>query len=455
MTVRVVEGRYYSRVRISPGEKGERRDIPVPQDRAAELDEHLTQVANDLRKAGQSLPVIERMLIEVMRTKTERDWLTVQRAVQAIVEGKTLPKLAGGTSFGEFATEYLSGELSLRFPDHIPVREPGTIEDDRARLRLYVLPHLRDIPLSAITLDHCDAVMSQLPTNYKGGRAMSRATRRHVAQVIRRMLALAAYPCRYIPVSPIPKGWLPRVGKPPRYPFLYPDEDAKLLSCKDVPLVNRVLYGLLAREGTRGPSEALAIPIHRIDFVHGTYGLGDNKTDDPRGWVLGSDVAQALQIWVEHFHPKAEPNSLLLLDPATNAPPEDSGHLANKFREHLRVAGVDRPELFESSDLRRPIRAHDLRATFITLALAQGKSEQWVMDRTGHTTSAMLQRYRRAARTVAEARMTTLVPLHMAIPEFGPFLTKTVPPLSEPVDATRTPSTRSSGQPSGAPSLPN
>ena len=194
-----------------------------------------------------------------------------------IVEGRTLPKLAGGTSFGEFANEYLSGELSLRFPDHIPAREPGTINDDKARLRLYVLPHLRDIPLSAITLDHCDAVMSQLPTHYKGGRAMSRAQRRHVAQVIRRMLALAAYPCRYIPVSPIPKGWLPRIGKPPRYPFLYPDEDAKLLACMAVPLVNRVLYGLLAREGTRGPSEALAIPIHRIDFAHGTYGLGDNK----------------------------------------------------------------------------------------------------------------------------------------------------------------------------------
>ena len=146
MTLRVVEGRHYSRVRLSPGEKGERRDIPVPADRAVELDDHLTKVANYFRKAGQSLPVIERMLIEVMLTKTERDWAIVQRAVQAIVDGKTLPKLAGGTTFGEFSVEYLSGELSLRFPDYIPAREPGTVDDDRGRLRLYVLPHLRDIP---------------------------------------------------------------------------------------------------------------------------------------------------------------------------------------------------------------------------------------------------------------------------------------------------------------------
>jgi hypothetical protein len=64
-------------------------------------------------------------------------------------------------------------------------------------------------------------------------------------------------------------------------------------------------------------------------------------------------------------------------------------------------------------------------------------SEQWVMDRTGHTTSTMLQRYRRAARTVAEAKMTTLTPLHLAIPEFAPFLkeTKTATPAAPTADA--------------------
>jgi integrase len=94
-------------------------------------------------------------------------------------------------------------------------------------------------------------------------------------------------------------------------------------------------------------------------------------------------------------------------------------------RRWRELGEVDRAELFEKSDIRRPIRAHDLRATFITLALARGKSEQWVMDRSGRTTSTMLQRYRRAARTVAEAKMTTLVPLHLAIPEFSPFVAET------------------------------
>jgi hypothetical protein len=40
------------------------------------------------------------------------------------------------------------------------------------------------------------------------------------------------------------------------------------------------------------------------------------------------------------------------------------------------------------------------------------------MDRTGHTTSGMLQRYRCAARSAAELGLGSLAPLDQAIPEF-------------------------------------
>lgn len=52
-----------------------------------------------------------------------------------------------------------------------------------------------------------------------------------------------------------------------------------------------------------------------------------------------------------------------------------SARLAEQFRKHLQIAGVDRAELFERSEARRPIRLHDTRATFITIALANGKTE--------------------------------------------------------------------------------
>ncbi|WP_437671249.1 hypothetical protein [Sorangium sp. So ce131] len=65
-------------------------------------------------------------------------------------------------------------------------------------------------------------------------------------------------------------------------------------------------------------------------------------------------------------------------------------HAAERFRAHLQLAGIDRPELFEDSDERQQVRAHDTRSTFITAALANGRSETWVADRTGHRGSVMI-----------------------------------------------------------------
>jgi len=90
-----------------------------------------------------------------------------------------------------------------------------------------------------------------------------------------------------------------------------------------------------------------------------------------------------------------------------------------RFRAELEAAGVDRPELYESSDTRQPIRLHDLRATFITVGLANGKSEAWVADRTGHKSSVMINRYRRSARLFVELDAGPLEPLDRATPELA------------------------------------
>jgi hypothetical protein len=58
---------------------------------------------------------------------------------------------------------------------------------------------------------------------------------------------------------------------------------------------------------------------------------------------------------------------------------------------------------------------HDLRGTLVTLSLANGKSETWVADRTGHTSSQMINRYRRAARSAQELELGELHPLDVAI----------------------------------------
>ena len=80
---------------------------------------------------------------------------------------------------------------------------------------------------------------------------------------------------------------------------------------------------------------------------------------------------------------------------------------------------MKRQKLFETTKHRIRLRAHDLRATFVTLALANGRPEAWVMQRTGHTASAMLTRYRRDADSIMEFYLGWLTPLHAAIPELA------------------------------------
>jgi hypothetical protein len=61
-----------------------------------------------------------------------------------------------------------------------------------------------------------------------------------------------------------------------------------------------------------------------------------------------------------------------------------------------------------------------LRATFMTISLANGRSEAWEQARTGHTSRLRINRYRRTARSVAELGLGELRSLDRAIPELAP-----------------------------------
>jgi hypothetical protein len=187
------------------------------------------------------------------------------------------------------------------------------------------------------------------------------------------------------------------------------------MACRTVPLARRVFFGLLAREGMR-VSEALGLTWTDLDLDRGVLRLDANKTDDPRSWVLGDDVARALAAWRELRGAKAKkvpnvfPKALL----------GDRGDLAHHLREGLTLAGVKRPELTVPKAGRLLLRAHDLRGSFVTLALAVGRTEAWVTDRTGHRSSQMIYLYKRASRTASELGLGWFAPLDEAIPELAP-----------------------------------
>jgi integrase len=160
-------------------------------------------------------------------------------------------------------------------------------------------------------------------------------TRRTIALTLNRLLKIRTS-------SPIPKGLAPKAGKRRVMAYLYPDEDARLLACKSIPIRERLMWGFLVREGCR-VSEALGLRWTDLDLERGAVRLDRNKTDDPRAWALAPGVAAALT----HF--KGEPSALVF------DPPADPLSLAEVLRARLVEAGVKRSELHTAQ--RGPHRA--------------------------------------------------------------------------------------------------
>lgn len=379
----VVRGRVYGRFWMG----GERREsIPMPGVRVGDT------AAIDAR--CEVIAGVIAQLVEVGRPDRARDMALqlgaapsqkvvdlVRRSVQRLVE-KSGP-VGDNVTFKQFGEQWTTGELARAYPDH--VRTKKTFGDDKQILEQYVYPHIGGTPVRAVQLHEAELVMRELPAG------LSRARRRHVAQAMHRLFKIAVYPAKILKASPLPPGFLPKLGGGRAKQFLYPDEDRSLMACTTVPLADRLFYGMLAREGMRF-SEGRDLEWSDVDLERGMVRLDENKTEDPRGWALSPGVLDCLQRWrAQH--------------PASKGPFDDvvRHHPAQRFREeHLRLAGVTRPALFESTAVRRPIVVHDLRATFVTVALANGKTETWVQDRTGHKSTLMIARYRRDARALAE-----------------------------------------------------
>ncbi len=372
----------------------------------------LAKMAARLRRAGH-VDKIVRLIEKGAKARAGRPFDTVVAAVDVLCSGNAevasdVPK------FGVFAKEWTTGALARKFPDHVRVKRSSGRDEEL--LRLYILPHVGDIPLDEFELTDGELVMASLPDICAHTKApLSAGTRRHIAQVISRLMNLAVYPGKWRTSSPIPRGWLPKVGDSKAKECLYPDEDRALLTCTDIPLLRRFAYGFLDREGTR-TDELARFTWLDIDLVHNRADLDENKTDNPRAWDMRRDSLLAMKIWRKYFRPNAKPTDLVFTDDDGVAINVD--HLADQLRKDLKRAKVDRPKLFMRSKTRLRMRAHDLRATFITVSLANGRTWEWCQQRTGHG-DAMKDTYRRKAATWVAQQQGDLAPLHLAIPEFA------------------------------------
>ena len=352
----------------------------------------LKEIGALIGSAGVAPDIGARLLTDIgAGTRTAHQ---ARQAITQIVKAHGAHKAGPELTLADLGKAWTTNEIAAAHPDH--VRAKRSAPKDAERLAV-LCRSVGKVPVRSFTLAHAKLAMAALP------RGLSSATRRQYAQILVRLMNLAVYPLEIIDRSPLPRGFLPKVTRAKATAWLYPAEDARLLACTRIPLARRVLYGVLAREGLRC-GDALGLQWTDLDLERGAIRLDTNKTDDPRAWALAPGVAKALEQWQTRSASDRVFSGVL-----------NEGRLAEAFRADLALAKVDRPELFERSASRVPIRVHDLRATFVTLALANGRSESWVSDRTGHRSSVMIQQYRRAARTAAELDLGELAPLDRAL----------------------------------------
>jgi integrase len=440
-------GKLFARVTIAPKQ---RRAVLLPSCPTIELAtaraHQMQDLVDRLRAAGHERGIDK--TLEHAAAVDADGMRKLAKAVERVASGKAPAPwdqpvlIVDGETFESFAMKWVRGELAELYPDH--VERKRSAYTDLCILRKYVFPALTGRAIASVTLEDYERVMREVAAR-AGPRKLRSASRRHVAQVMRRVMQLAEYPAKLIERNPIPANAMPRVRTEVALQYVYPDEDAELLGCiatdaRGAPLVDlgrRVLYGFLSRAGWRREEalggrveevedavvdvdqrleEVPALTWQRLDLRHGVVHLDREKTGRPRPVPIDADLVRALDAW-RTLTPKPDDDDVVFVDMTGAA--IDRYEAATLLRADLLAAKVDRPELHDAtSPLRRPVRLHDLRASMVTIGLANGRTEEWIRRRTGHTSSA-LERYRRVASTLRELDLGDWKPLDQAIPELA------------------------------------
>lgn len=410
--------RFYSKIRVAPG-KGGRRTYQLArgldQAGASLRDALLDELARAMTGAGLD---VERVIDPVLVRLAEADGAEASR-VERYIRTRLLPgqrrPVEEAPTVRAFGEAWTSGELARRYPDQVEARKVA--RRDQADLEHHVYPVIGDVLLSAVRLEHLEQVLRRLPS------AMAKSTKAKLLSKLHRLLDLACYPGRYLDHNPMPRGFAPKAARS-SFAFLYPTEEAQLLGCREVPRVRRVAYGLAARTGLR-ISEVCSLQWQQVDLARGAIRLEEHKTVAKVGArlvPLDPATVRVLRWWLEQSGAEEGTEASVF---------GLSRWLGENTRDDLRTAGVLRAELHATKAGGKPFAFHSFRRTFVTLSLGAGHTEDWVMRRTGHTTSAQLHRYRIAAATASEFGLGWLRAFDEALAETADTLRGASCPQSE------------------------
>ncbi len=264
---------------------------------------------------------------------------------------------------------------------------------DDAQLRKHLVPALGARPITAVTRADLERVVEGLDDQVRA-RALSWKTATNVWGLARKLFNDAAtskrLALRVLTASPARDVPGPDRGKRRAKQFLWPSELLTLVACERVPLHWRRLYAVAVYLGARA-GELGGLRARDIDRTRWVVSIAEAVTT--RGTPSkATRRAPKTDAGVRSF--SAEPAVRPLLDTLCAEAPE--GPLLRPFRtdgpnsasvylqRHLAVAGVTRTELFATTETRKRITFHDLRATFCTWSAIRGDEPLKIRARAGH-----------------------------------------------------------------------
>ena len=302
---------------------------------------------------------------------------------------------------------------STRWCDAREARGLTSVDDDRGRLRKWVLPKLGPRAITTITRTDLEALVEDLDSRVRA-EELSWKTALNVWGLLSKMFDDACngkqLALRVLTTDPASGVRGPDRGTKKSKVYLYPSELLKLVSCERVPIRWRRLFSIttylyLRAAEVRGLDWGDFDLEHRLVFIH--------RTVDDSGAERSTKGEESRRVPIE---PTLLPLLHAMKEEAQGVgrvidrmPPEED--LAQKLRHWLGRAGVTRAELFASDRTRRQLRFHDLRATGITWRAIRGDDPLKIMKAAGHKDFATTMAYVRDAEQVSDGFGSVFAPL--------------------------------------------
>lgn len=325
--------------------------------------------------------------------------LSVYGATQAEARRKLdALKLAVGTGVNVSAGRQTVASWAAYWIDEIaPVTaSPGTLERYAWTMRVHWLPLLGHRPLADVTLLDLQSAIADMTR-----RGFSPSTVRTYLAVIRAAF-MSAVRARVIPYSPAAGIRLPRVTPAQRPHAWTAGEVSRFLAhARESGDPYTPVYSIMLGAGLR-PSEALALRWCDVDLdagtitvartarrVGGTVIVKEPKTPRSRRTVpMAGHTRQDLAAYMADRPRPVDPSALLF--PGRLPQPTDLATMRARFTATLLEAGLPK------------ITLHELRDTYVTLALGAGVPPHIVMAAVGH--ASLVQTLDYGHPTLADAR---------------------------------------------------